>query len=137
MEEGLPTKRAVGSQVLVVDDQDAIRKLERRILEGQGYEVHEASGGAEAIEFLASGRPLDLLIADLDMPEIRGEEMVRRIRSTRPGIKVLFVSGQMDSLMDARPLEATEAFLDKPFTGPGFAQAVSLLIFGSLTKPKA
>lgn len=136
MAEALPTQRGVGSQVLVVDDQDTIRKLERRMLESQGYEVHEASGGAEAIAFLASGRPLDLLIADLDMPEIRGEEMVRRIRMTRPGIKVLFVSGHIDSLMDARSLEDTEAFLEKPFTGPGFAQAVSLLIFGSTTKPR-
>jgi hypothetical protein len=61
--------------------------------------------------------------------------MVRRIRGTRPGLKVLYVSGQVDTLMDARQLEETEAFLDKPFSSGSLAEAVSLLIFGTLQKP--
>jgi CheY-like chemotaxis protein len=121
--------------VLVVDDEAAIRAIERRVLETHGYRVLEAQGGVEAIALLDSGQSLDLLIADLDMPGIRGEEMVRRIRSTRPGLKVLFVSGHIDVLMDARPLEDTEAFLEKPFTVPGLAEAVSLFLFGSIKKP--
>jgi two-component system cell cycle sensor histidine kinase/response regulator CckA len=121
--------------VLVVDDEPGIRAIERRVLESHGYHVVDASGGAEALDLLDSGRDFDLVIADLDMPEIRGEEMVRRIRVTRPGVKVLYVSGQVDTLLDARPLEDTEAFLEKPFTTPGLAQAVSLLLFGSIHKP--
>jgi FOG: CheY-like receiver len=129
------TSNESGPTVLVVDDQEAIRRIERRVLETHGYRVLEAEGAVEAIELLSAGAPLDLLIADLDMPDVRGDEMVRRIRTTRPGLKVLYVSGQINSLMDTRPLEDTEAFLEKPFTAPGLAQAVSLLIFGALKKP--
>jgi two-component system cell cycle sensor histidine kinase/response regulator CckA len=123
--------------VLVVDDEPGIRAIERRVLESQGYDVVDASGGAEALDLLDSGREFDLIIADLDMPDLRGDEMVRRIRVTRPGVKVLYVSGKVDTLLDARPLEDTEAFLEKPFTAPGLAQAVSLLLFGSIHKPPA
>src|SRR5439155_22501653 len=54
--------------VLVVDDEPAIREMERRILEKRGYRVLEAPGGAEGVEMLKAGKPIDLLIADLDMP---------------------------------------------------------------------
>ena len=123
--------------VLVVDDEPAIRAVERRVLESHGYDVVEASGGAEALDLLNSGREFDLVIADLDMPELRGDEMVRRIRLTRPGVKVLYVSGKVDILLDARPVEDTEAFLEKPFSPTGLAQAVSLLLFGSIHQPPA
>jgi len=131
----MAANEAKGPTVLVVDDQDGIRSIERRVLESHGYHVLEAESAREAIELLSAGTPLDLLIADLDMPEVRGDEMVSRIRKTRPGLKVLYVSGQINSLMDTRSLEDTEAFLEKPFTVPGLAEAVSLLLFGSLKKP--
>src|SRR5258706_9761229 len=104
------------------------------MLDGAGYEAAEASSGLEAIEFLANDRPLDLLIADLDMPELGGDEMVRRIRATRPDLKVLYVTGRIDRLMDARPLWEGEAFLEKPFSVPGLVEAVSLLLHGTLKK---
>jgi two-component system cell cycle sensor histidine kinase/response regulator CckA len=123
--------------VLVVDDEQAIRQLTRRILEAGGYEVTEASNGLDAIALLAGGAPLDLLIADLDMPELGGDEMVRRIRTTRPDLRVLYVTGHIDRLMDARPvLWDGEAFLDKPFSAAGLLEAVSLILYGT-TKKKA
>ena len=122
--------------VLLVDDEQPIRLLARRILEEQGYQVTEASNGREAIELLSHGVPLDLLMADLDMPELGGDEMVRQIRMTRPDLKVLYVTGHIDRLMDARPLWAGEAFLDKPFGPAGLLEAVSLLIHGTLKKPE-
>ena len=120
--------------VLVVDDEAPIREIERRILESDGYQVIEASDGLAAIALLAQGAVLDLLIADLDMPEIGGDEMVRRIRATRPDLKVLYVTGHIDRLMDARPLWEGEAFLDKPFSPAGLREGVSLLLFGTLKK---
>lgn len=124
--------------VLVVDDEAPIRQVARRVLEGEGYQVAEASGGLEAIAILSSGTPLDLLLADLDMPELSGDEMVRRIRTTRPDLKVLYVTGHIDALMDSRPLWAGEAFLDKPFSAAGLREAVSLLLHGALhVKPGA
>ena len=127
-------KKSAGAArtVLVVDDEAAIRMLARRVLEAAGYQVTEAAGGLDAIELLSKGTTLDLLIADLDMPTLGGDEMVRRIRSTRPDLKVLYVTGHIDRLMDARQLWEGEAFLEKPFTAAGLREAVSLLIYGVL-----
>lgn len=122
--------------VLVVDDEARMRELERRILETGPYTVIEASGAPEAFRLLAGGQRLDLLIADLDMPELPGEEMVLRIRAARPGLKVLYVSGNVDRLLDARKiLDEGEAFLDKPFTAKGLLEAVSLLLHDTLSPP--
>lgn len=119
--------------VLVVDDEAKIREIERRVLEQGGYRVMEAAGGLEAIAMLQEGLALDLLIADLDMPELSGEEMVRRIHQVRPHLKVLYVTGNIDRLLDVRSLVwEGEAFLDKPFTPTGLLEAVSLLITGRL-----
>jgi len=123
--------------VMVVDDEGPIRSIERRMLEEGGYTVTEACGGLEAISLLDKGVPLDLLIADLDMPELGGDEMVRRIRETRPDLKVLYVTGRIDRLMDARPLWESEAFLNKPFNTAGLQEAVSLSLYGTLQRKRA
>src|SRR5262245_35415886 len=120
-------------RVLIVDDEAPIRQIERRLLEHAGYDVIDASGANEAFELLHDGKPLDLLIADLDMPEVSGDEMVRRIRNERPDLKVLYVTGHIDRLLDARPLWDGEAFLDKPFSMSGLVEAVSLLVYGRLS----
>jgi two-component system cell cycle sensor histidine kinase/response regulator CckA len=121
--------------ILVVDDEAGIRTVARRALEDAGYQVLEASDGRAAIKLLAEGAELDLLIADLNMPGLDGNEMVRRIRTTRPDLKVLYVSGHISRLMDARPLWDGEAFLNKPFTNENLREAVSLLLYGTLKKP--
>jgi two-component system cell cycle sensor histidine kinase/response regulator CckA len=119
--------------VLVVDDEAPIRQIERRLLEQAGYQVIEASSAVDALALLHDGKSIDLLIADLDMPEVSGDEMVRRIRTERPDLKVLYVTGHIDLLMDARPLWDGEAFLDKPFSMNGLVEAVSLLLYGRLS----
>lgn len=121
--------------LLVVDDDPHSRDLEQVILEPAGYQVIRVSSGPAAIALLETGRPLDLLIADLSMPEMDGAEMVRRIRTTRPDLKVLYVTGYIDMLMDVRPLAKHEAFLEKPFTSESLREAVSLLLYGSVKKP--
>jgi two-component system, cell cycle sensor histidine kinase and response regulator CckA len=129
MEKSTPT-----AVVLVVDDEVPVRSLIRRMLERHGYEVHEAGSGAEAIAALSDDRHIDLLIADLQMPGVTGEEMVRTIRAARPDLKVLYVSGHVDLLFGERPvLWEGEAFLDKPFTKQGLVEAVSLLLHGTVT----
>jgi len=132
MDELTMRKEKPLTTVLVVDDEAAIRKIERSTLEAGGYHVTEASSGTEAIELLSHGAPLDLLIADLDMPELTGDEMVRRIRAARPELKVLYVTGHIDLVMDARPLWEGEAFLEKPFNQTGLLEAVALLLHGTL-----
>ena len=124
---------AVEALVLVVDDEEPIRQLERRILESGGYRVIEASRAGEAFALLEGAIQVDLLIADLQMPDLGGEEMARRIRRGRPDIKVLYVTGHIDELMDERStLWDGEAFLDKPFTAKALLEAVSLLLYKKL-----
>lgn|SRR6185369_7234475 len=124
--------------VLMAEDESVIRQMARRILENRGYSVIEAADGAEAVKILADGARIDLLMADLEMPKLAGEEMVRQCRAAQPDLKVLYVSGVVDRLLDQRPvLWEGEAFLNKPFTPNGLVEAVNLLIYGSLTKPAA
>lgn len=126
---------ALSPVVLVVDDEAAVRVVARRILEPAGYRVIEAANGFDAVDMI--GGPVDLLIADLEMPALGGVEMVRRIRTVRRDLKVLYVTGHIDVLMDDRPtLWEGEAFLEKPFTKEGLLEAVSLLLFGSTTRPR-
>jgi two-component system cell cycle sensor histidine kinase/response regulator CckA len=121
--------------VMVVDDEAPIRQMEMRILRAGGYSAMEAASGLEAIKMLDEGLKLDLLIADLDMPELSGEEMVRRIHAARPNLRVLYVTGNIGRLLDVRSLMwEGEAFLDKPFTANGLLEAVSLLLTGTVTR---
>jgi two-component system cell cycle sensor histidine kinase/response regulator CckA len=131
-----PSKSAVPTVLLVVDDEAQVLQLECRILETAGYKVLQASHGLEAIAQLADGSPLDLLIADLNMPGLDGMEMVRRIRATRPDLKVLFVTGHVDRLMETPRLWDREAFVEKPFTPGSLREAVSMLLYGTLKKPR-
>jgi CheY-like chemotaxis protein len=123
----LPT-RAI---VLVVDDEEAIRTLARRILEGAGYGVVEAKDGVDALRMVNAGTPVDFLIVDLDMHRTRGDEMAMQIRERRPELKVLYITAFIGSLMNGRQVLADyEAFLEKPFTAASLLEAVSLLKAG-------
>jgi two-component system cell cycle sensor histidine kinase/response regulator CckA len=122
--------------VLVVDDEPGVRALARRILEGGGYGVIEAGNGAEAMAVMNSTARVDFLIADLDMPVMRGEEMTKKIRAMRPELRVLYVTAHSELLFKERPeLIDGEAFLDKPFTVRGLLEAVSLLKSGTINEP--
>lgn len=122
--------------VLVADDEPGVRALARRILEGGGYGVLEAGNGLEALQVVESAARVDFLIADLDMPVMRGEEMAGKIRALRPDVRVLYVTAHSELLFKKRPeLIEGEAFLDKPFTIRGLLEAVSLLKSGSIKDP--
>jgi two-component system cell cycle sensor histidine kinase/response regulator CckA len=116
--------------VLVVDDEAPMRAIERRVLEDLGYRVLEAGNGTDLVDLLAGGARFDLLIADLDMPIVRGDEMARRIRRSRPDVPVLYVTGHTDWL-DGHTLAQGEAFLAKPFSAAQLRDAVSLALRGT------
>ncbi len=128
---------SAAATILVVDDEESIRVVARRILEGAGHLITEARDGLEGVAMLDGGTPLDLLMADLDMPELSGDVMATRVRSKRPDLKVLYVTGHIDKLMDERPLLwEGEAFLKKPFSVAALLEAVSLILYGTLKKPE-
>ncbi len=119
----LPTGREI---VLLVEDEVQVRKLAATVLRQRGYEVFEAASGPDALQFAAEHQgPIDLLVTDVVMPQMRGTEMANRLRSSRPDLKVLFMSGYTDD--QAFHQEAGNgpfAFLAKPFTPAALASKV-------------
>lgn len=123
--------------VLIVDDEEPVRKFVDRVLSDAGYRTALASNGAEAIELASKLDRLDVLVTDLMMPEMQGDELARRLRADSPSLKVLYLTGYSDRLFkDKITLWEDEAFLDKPCSVKGLLQAVSLLLFGRLEQPK-
>ena len=78
--------------ILVVDDDEGVRKLLEHLLTGAGYEIVAAANGREAVE-VVRGRSIDLVITDLVMPEVEGIETIQALRSERPEVKIIAVSG--------------------------------------------
>jgi CheY-like chemotaxis protein len=114
--------------VLIVDDEEAVRRYFERILSGAGHRTAVASDAAEALRIAATIERLDMLITDMMMPEVNGDELARRLRMSRPDLKVLYVTGYSERLFDEKHvLWADEAFLEKPCTIRGLLEAVSLL----------
>ena len=106
--------------ILLVEDDDAVRNLTRRLLENFGYRVHEATCGREALTAW-SGRlsEIDLLLTDMVMPQgVSGQELASRFQELRPQLKVVFISGYRGGLLksDTDFIERTRTnFLQKPF----------------------
>lgn len=112
------TEAAGGSEtVLVVEDENLLRKLMRTILESRGYFVLDAQGGEEAFHICRSYQgPIHLLITDVVMPKMKGKEVADRLQSVYPEMKVLFVSGYTADMIDQHGvLETGIQFLQKPF----------------------
>ncbi len=103
--------------ILLVDDEEMILKVGERMLSKLGYTVVTAKGGKEAIKvFQRDGRGIDMVILDMIMPEVNGEEVFRYIRQVRPDVKVLLSSGySVDG--EAREImeQGCNGFIQKPF----------------------
>jgi PAS domain S-box-containing protein len=104
--------------VLVVEDEDELRRLAVRELEERGYLVLAAANGVEAMEVARSlERPIDLLVTDVVMPEMNGVELAQSLLELWPSVAVLFMSGHLDEgAMERHPLDPDADLLAKPFT---------------------
>jgi hypothetical protein len=107
-----------GEVILVVEDEDGIREVARRILTRRGYEVLAAANGPEAIEIARSHEgPLDLLMTDVIMPRMLGKEVAQRVAEIRPTVRVMFMSGYAQPILDANAnVPGDLILLEKPFT---------------------
>ena len=118
---------------LVVDDEEPVRKFVERVLREAGYRTVVASDGPGAIDTASKLTSLDLLVTDVMMPQMTGDELARRLRQNQPSLKVLYLTGYADNLFKEKvTLWQDEAYLDKPCSIKSLLQAVSLLLFGSV-----
>jgi CheY-like chemotaxis protein len=102
------------AHLLIVDDDSTIRHLIRRTLERTGHSMVEAENGREAIRTLAQKRA-DLVLLDLNMPEMEGIETVQEIRRVFPKTKIIVISGVETVYLRGSELLGADAALRKPF----------------------
>jgi DNA-binding NtrC family response regulator len=104
-------------KVLLVEDDDQVRSFIRMLLTTNGYEVLEASNGAEGLEIAErQAVELDLLLSDMLLPELSGYDLAQKVQELRPGVKILFMTGYVEGEIVQRSMsELGATFLDKPF----------------------
>jgi len=119
-----PPPAADGRSVLVVEDEPTVRTMAVRTLEEAGYRVHQATHGREALDLIdGPAARVDLVVTDLGMPEMDGHELASRLRTTRPGLPVLYMSGYGDA-------GSVTPFLQKPFSPDDLVDRVAAVLAG-------
>ena len=111
-------------RVLLVEDEGAVRAATRRMLEVLGYEVWEAANGREALAFFEhAADQIDVVLTDVVMPGMNGRELIERLTASRPGLRVLCMSGYTDDEVVRRGL-GPAGLLQKPFTTEALGAAI-------------
>jgi hypothetical protein len=112
--------------LLVVEDEDSVRRLAVLALREHGYRVIEAGNGAEALRTVARyDGPIDLVVTDVVMPVMGGRQLVEALKPLRPEARVLYVSGYTDDAVVRHGVQRADvAFLQKPYTPHDLAQKV-------------
>jgi CheY-like chemotaxis protein len=131
VDEVIDTQPPSGAEtVLLVEDEETVRKLARKILVRHGYEVLEAANGAEALEiWTRQSHRIHLVVTDVVMPIMGGAELIRRLRALRPDTPVLLMSGYTDDAIVRQSIaSAQDWFLEKPFTPDALARKVRAVL---------
>lgn len=120
--------------VLVVDDEEMVRRLAARILVGEGYRVLEASGGQEAVQMLQrAANRIDGVVTDVAMPGLGGRQLGETISRCWPRVRVLYMSGfPARRMVDEGALDPTSPFIQKPFTKEQLTRRVREMLADSL-----
>jgi CheY-like chemotaxis protein len=110
----------------LVEDEELVRSLAKRVLERKGYRVFTALSAADALElFPTIPVRVELVVTDVVMPGMGGRELAERLRDRQPGLRVLFMSGYTTDEVLRQGIEAeAEHFIQKPFTPDGLARKV-------------
>jgi len=123
--------------VLIVDDETSAREFLDRVLRSAGYITARAMDGDEALKMAEQFGPFDLLVTDEMMPRMEGHVLAERLRQREPWLKVLYLTGYSDRLVEAKgALWEDEAMLDKPSSIQRLLEAVAGLLEGRMP-PKA
>jgi len=118
--------------VLLTEDEQDVREVAREFLESAGYMVLQAPSGGDALQLAGQhSGPIDLLITDMVMPGMSGQELVRRMRETRKQLNVIYMSGYSDLAGNAAQGEGGPIVLTKPFSRSALLQAVRQVLQGA------
>ncbi|HWB84939.1 MAG TPA: response regulator [Bryobacteraceae bacterium] len=111
-------KSSKGSEtILLVDDEEGVRKLVSAVLKTNGYDVLEASNAAQAVAaYEKNSHKVDMLLCDIVMPQMNGFELADQLTGLTPSLKILLMSGYRDNAAVANGVNPPRAFLHKPFT---------------------
>lgn len=105
----------MGKRILIVDDEELVRNYVRRALASRGWEIGEVNNGIAALALLQR-EAFDAVICDLKMPDMRGEEVIKRIRAMVPTMKIIAITGSVSNVTNPLvPGVELDGFLIKPF----------------------
>src|SRR5215210_6044907 len=111
-----PARAGAGWTVLVVDDETAVRRFAVRVLQRDGYDVLEASDGAEAIDLLQSGKAeVHLIVSDIVMPRMNGVELMQAVAASHSNVPVVLMSGYATAALSEMGIATPCSILPKPF----------------------
>ncbi len=125
---------AMGTEtILLVEDEELVRNLSKKILETCGYRVIEASDGLEALELCRQGHSFDLLMTDVVMPKMGGRELSEKLIQDFPQLKILFTSGYTDNAVVRHGVIGLNTnFIQKPFTPESLSNKIRAILDDSL-----
>ena len=127
-----PRAMASSSQkaILLVDDEDSLRRVSTRILKKAGYEVLAASGGEEALSLCAArNHPVDLVITDVVMPKMTGSELVARLAGLCPGVSVIYTSGYNTDMVVRHGVASDRVhFIPKPYSASALLELIAKVL---------
>lgn len=102
--------------MLVVDDETAVRRFAARVLQREGFEVLEATDGAEALELVQANHVnIDVVVSDIVMPRLNGVELMQALASHRPELPVILMSGYATAALTELGIASPCGVLMKPF----------------------
>jgi signal transduction histidine kinase/CheY-like chemotaxis protein len=123
---------AEGTTVLLVEDDQIMRRLTRQMLEQHGYSVIEAADGKSALEQAHyHSRNIGLVLTDVLMPAMSGPELVAKLEGSLPGLRVVYMSGYTGELIGQDELKSGAALLEKPFTRTALLNTIASATAGS------
>jgi PAS domain S-box-containing protein len=138
-DRAIKAKSMAGTEtILVVDDEEGLREVTKRILSRGGYTVITAPGGFEALELLNSYEgTVDLLLTDVIMPKMQGPTVAKEVKKLLPGIRVLFMSGHAQPVLEAEAVLGTEfQLVEKPFDQKMLLENVRRALDAKVTEPR-
>ena len=134
--EAAPSTATEGTEtILVVEDEGAIRRSVKRLLEKKGYRVLLAQDGQEALDvFERKQDPIHLVVSDVVMPRMNGFELFEAVRARGDEVRFLFTSGYATPDIKRRAREASQAFLQKPWDVDDFLRHIRELLDSGATE---